>query len=122
MRSLRLPRRVQANPTRNCKTSRGCWPLGCRNGMIFIRWHRLARPVRWKSVDATGREAWTSGDDAARSRASRKNPERVRVLRLLAPDPWLLELFYMKCRAKKVVDANPGLYPDNGLSPERQYT
>jgi hypothetical protein len=79
----------------------------------------------------------TSGDDAARSQAVAEVPhwKGARVLPdlrddgkhvvasiTLEPDPWLFELFFMQCRAKKVVDANPDLYPDNGLSPERQYT
>jgi len=44
------------------------------------------------------------------------------TLGLLDPDPWLLEYFYMTCRAKEVVDANPDLYPVTDLSPERRYT
>jgi hypothetical protein len=30
--------------------------------------------------------------------------------------------FYMQCRAKKIVDANPDLYPVTPLSPKRRYT
>lgn len=41
---------------------------------------------------------------------------------VLAFDPWLLELFEMRCRAKKVVDANPDLYPPTDLDPRRRYT
>ena len=59
----------------------------------------------------------TSGDDAARSEASQENPERVEIHGLLDLDPWLLEFFYMKCRAKKVVDANPDLYPVTDFIP-----
>ena len=64
----------------------------------------------------------TSKDDAARSQAAAEVPQRKVVRGMRALDPWLLEYFEVMCRAKKVVDGNPDLYPDNGLSPRRRYT
>jgi hypothetical protein len=64
----------------------------------------------------------TSKDDPARSEAAAEVPHRKVVRGVLAWDPWLRELFEMRCRAKKVIDANPDLYPDNGLSPRLRHT
>ncbi len=62
----------------------------------------------------------TSGDHPARSEAPAQKRGVTRGL--LGKDPWLLEYFYMTCRAKEVVDANPDLYPITDLSPKRRYT
>ena len=64
----------------------------------------------------------TSKDDAARSQAAAEVPQRKVVRGMRALDPWLREYFYMTCRAKAVVDANPDLYPVTDQSPKRRYT
>ena len=62
----------------------------------------------------------TLGNHPARSEAPAEKRGITRGL--LAKDPWLLEYFYMTCRAKEVVDANPDLYPVTDQSPKRRYT
>ncbi len=64
----------------------------------------------------------TSKVDAACSEAAAEMPELGVTRGQLAWDPWLLELFEVKVPGQKVIDANPDLYPDNGLSPRLRHT